>query len=152
MPNKAKSKKLPSHASNKVTVKVPTGKRTQDNKVEKREETVTAHENGTQKLDYAVDCILSQLAVEFNIVKGKDVFTLDEDSNYAMMKVLKRSGDHFTEKAQLDRAVDIITKALALYKSKGVPMHGKDNGAVGAVAKTSSVATKQYSVKSRFGA
>lgn len=162
MANPAKSNKkgakkaptLPAYASNKVTVKIPTGKRTSDDKVEKRDEVVTAHANGTMKLDDAVTNILNQLAVTFTVDKktGDDVITLNTDSNYAMMKILTRSGDHFTEKAQVTRALDIITKALNCYKSKGVPMHGKDNGAVGAVAKATAGAGKEYSIKSRFGA
>jgi hypothetical protein len=152
---KAQSKKsLPAHASNKVTVKIPTGKRTSDDKVEKRDEVVTAHANGTMKLDDAVTNILNQLAVTFTVDEetGEDIIKLNTDSNYAMMKVLTRSGDHFTEKSQVTRALDIITKALNCYKSKGMPMHGKDNGAVGAVAKATAGAGKEYSTTSRFGA
>ena len=149
----ATKEKLPSYANNKVMVKIPTGKRTADNKVEKKDTPITSIQNGTTRLDDAVDVILNHLAVTHTVTgsgaKAKDVFSLNLDSNYAMMKILTRGGDHCTRKSHLVRCLAIISGALTCYKNEGVKMHGKDNGAVGAVAKASGGSVKKFSDTSR---
>ena len=144
---KAQSK-LPSYASNTVTVKVPTGKRTADGKVEKREEDITSHENGVTCLDYVTDTVLSQFCCK---VDDKGVIVLDTESNYRLMKILTRSGQFFTTGDQLKDAIAIMKEAMTVFIKDGMPLHGKDGGAVDVAPKGNVTgADKKFGTKSKY--